>query len=315
MRKFTLVLALAISLAGLVVLGSAGAATKAAPKVAATKGASTKLSIRSYPGGVFGYVTSPATATCSSDRKVVVYEQVGEQRDPQSDPRVSADLAEASEPSFLWTVKTGRSGQFYARAAAIKGCDEALSGTVESQTPVLETAGTSNKYPTCGPYISEGTSEICWFGQLHLDLDQEGPFNPCRFGTGSGSCPGDGSGAPYPWGASLFGNSSVTQVYWKPQDSVRSFIVVAFGGNKREGDGVAHLGGTLLSSSSDGFTVTDGFAQNDAGYPNGDHFFTPDLPGQGPGEVGGPLKFNWENGSGTHYGSNVWIDGYLYLKH
>ena len=37
--------------------------------------------------------------------------------------------------------------------------------------------------------------------------------------------------------------------------------------------------------------------------------------GQGPGEVGGPLKFNWENGSGTHYGSNVWIDGYLYLKH
>jgi hypothetical protein len=315
MRKFTLVLALAISLAGLVVLGSAGAATKAAPKGAAGKGASTKLSIRSYPGGVFGYVNSPAAATCSSDRKVIVYEQVGEQRDPQSDPRVSSDLAEASEPSFLWTVKTGRSGQFYARAAAIKGCDEALSGTVESQTPVLETAGTNNKYPTCGPYISEGTSEICWLGQLHLDLDQEGPFNPCRFGTGSGSCPGDGSGAPYPWGASLFGNSSYSQVYWKPEGSVRSFVAVAFRDNKREGDGVAHLGGTLPSSNSDRFTVTDGFAQNDTGYPNGDHFFTPDLPGQGPGEVGGPLRFNWENGSGTHYGSNVWIDGYLYLKH
>lgn len=215
----------------------------------------------------------------------------------------------------MWTVKTGRSGRFYARAAAIKGCDEALSATIESQTPALEAAATSKKYPTCGPYVSEGTSEICSFGQLYLDLDQEGPFNPCRFGPGSGSCPGSGFDAPYPWGVNIFGDPTMTQVYWKQQGSVRSFTVVAFPTNKHEGNGAGHLTGTLPSSNSDRFTVADGFAQSDAGYPNGDHFFTPDLPGQGPGEVGGPLKFNWENGSGTHFGSKVWINGYLYLKH
>jgi hypothetical protein len=311
MRKFTLAFALFTSLAGLVVFGSAVAAAKPA----AAKPASTKLSIRSYPGGVFGYVTSPAAAACSSGRKVVVYEQVGAKRDPQSDPRISVDLAEASESSYLWTVATGKSGEFYARVAPIKGCGEALSATVESQTPALEAAGTNTNYPTCGPYVSEGTSEICNLGQLYMDLDQEGPFNPCRFGTGSGSCPGDGFDAPFPWGANPFGSPSRVQVYWKPEGSVRSFTVVSFPGSKREGNGAAHLGGTLPSSNSDRFTVKDGFAQNDTGYPNGDHFFTPDLPGQAPGEVGGPLRINWENGSGTHYGSKVWITGYLYLKH
>jgi hypothetical protein len=315
MRKFTLVLALATSLVGLVVLGSAGAATRSAtPKGAAGKPASTKLSIRSYPGGVFGYVTSPTTATCSSDRKVVVYEQVGEQRDPQSDPRISTDLAEPSESSFLWTVKTGRSGQFYARAAAIKGCDEALSATAESQTPTLEAAATNNKYPTCGPYVSEGTSEICNLGQLYLALDPEGAFSACRFGSSSGNCPGSAFDAPYPWGSTNTASSARTRMYWQ-EGPVRSVTIVSFPGLYPEGNGSAHLGGTLPNSGSDRFTVKDGFAQNDTGYPNGDHFFTPDLPGQAPGEVGGPLKLNFKNGSGIDRGAQVWITGYLYLKH
>jgi hypothetical protein len=308
MRKFTLALALFTSLAGLVVFGSAVAAAK-------PSAASTKLSVRSYPGGVFGYVTSPAAPTCSSDRKVVVYEQAGAKRDPQSDPRISVDLAEASESSFLWTVATGKSGEFYARVAPIKGCAEALSATVESQTPALEAAGTNTNYPTCGPYVSEGTSEICNLGQLYLSLEEEGFFNACGFGSSSGNCSGSAFDAPYPWGARTSANSARARVYWQPGTSARALTVVSFPGAYPEGNGSAHLGGTIPGSSSDRFTVKDGYAQNDTGYPNGDHFFTPDLPGQGPGEVGGPLKLNWQNGSGTDLGAQAWITGYLYLKH
>jgi hypothetical protein len=311
MRKFTLALALFTSLAGLVVFGSAVAVAKPA----AAKPASTKVSIRSYPGGVFGYVTSPAAATCSSDRKVVVYEQVGEKRDPQNDPRISVDLAEASESSFLWTVATGKSGEFYARAAPIKGCGEALSATVESQTLALEAAGANTNYPTCGPYVSEGTSEICNLGQLYLKLDAEGFLNRCGFGSGSGNCAGSAFDAPYPWGARNSANSARARVYWQQDGKVRALTVVSFPGAYPEGNGSAHLGGTIPDSSSAEFTVKDGYAQNDTGYPNGDHFFTPNLPGQQPGEVGGPLKLNWENESGTNLGAQVWITGYLYLKH
>jgi hypothetical protein len=306
MRKFTLVLAAALAVSSLFCVAGAGAAAKPA---------STKLSIRSYPGGVFGYVTSPKTKACSSDRKVVVFEQIGQQPDAKQDHRVAADLAEASESSFLWTVNTGASGEFYARAGVTAGCAAGVSGTVESTTPVLATTGTESQYPTCGPYVSEGTSEICWFGQLYMALEQEGPFNPCRFGSSSGNCAGEGRDAPFPWGTEYVGNHTRGQIYWKQDGSVRALTMVSYWGSSPGGDGAAHLGGHVPSSNSDRYTVTDAYAQNENGYPSGDHFFTPDLPGQTPGEVGGPLKLNFENGSGTDFGAQVWVQGYLYLKH
>jgi hypothetical protein len=84
-------------------------------------------------------------------------------------------------------------------------------------------------------------------------------------------------------------------------------------GSSAEGDGTAHLGGHIANSSSDSFTITDAFAQNESGYPNGDHFYTPDLPGQAPGEVGGPLAFNFKNGRAGSDGE-VLVSGFLYLK-
>jgi hypothetical protein len=64
-------------------------------------------------------------------------------------------------------------------------------------------------------------------------------------------------------------------------------------------------------NNSANFTITDGIAANDLGYPNGDHFYTPNIPGQQAGEVGGPLYLDFQFHSG---GSTVKIHGYLYLK-
>lgn len=85
---------------------------------------------------------------------------------------------------------------------------------------------------------------------------------------------------------------------------------VAFDG----GTGIAHLGGTMPGPGSADFSVEDGFATNESDYPNGDHFFTPDLPGAAAGEVGGPLKVNFVGGGWSEGGAELYIDGYLYLK-
>jgi hypothetical protein len=285
------------------------------PAAAVANPAPTKLSIQPYPGGVSGYVTTPKAKACASNRKVIVYQQTGDAPDRGKDPKIASDLAELSESSYMWTAKTGSTGQFYAGAEATKGCAAAFSEAVESQTPAFELGSMQSNYPPCGPYVSEGTSEVCWFGQLYMSLDQEGAFNPCRFGPATGSCPGDGHDAPFPWGLNFYGRHVRGEVFWRDDGKVRAFTMVSYWGTASGGDGAAHLSGHLPSSGSDRFTITDAYAQNDSGYPNGDHFYTPDLPGQAPGEVGGPLKLNFENGSGTDFGAQVWASGYLDLKH
>jgi hypothetical protein len=301
MRKLSV--ALVVVLACLSCLAVASASAKSVPA---------KLTIRSYPSGAFGYVES-ASKGCADQRKVEVFEQDGKRRDPANDRRAGSDRAEASEDSYLWTVKTKRSGRFYARAAAKPGCAAALSGTVRSLT-VNQGIGADNPdAPVCSPYTSEGTSEICRFTELYLDLEQEGAFNPCRFGSGSGGCPGLATGA-FPWGQGGGGGRVKAQINWSWNGKSRNIQVVSYPG-ERSGAAWAHLGGTVPNAGSDRFTVTDAFAQNDRGYPNGDHFFTPDLPGQRPGEIGGPLGINFQNGSGTNFGAECWISGYLYLKH
>lgn len=281
--------------------------------VASAKSVPTKLTIRSYPSGVFGYVES-ASKNCADKRKVEVFEQSGKRRDPAIDRRVASDRAEISEDSYLWTVKTKRSSRFYARAAAQPGCAAALSGTIRSLT-VAEGIGADNPdVPICGPYVSEGPSEVCRFTEMYLDIEQEGAFNPCRFGSSSGGCPGLANGAPFPWGQGVGGGRVKMQISWGWNGQSRNLQVVSYPGD-RSGSGWAHLGGTVPNAGSPRYTISDAFAQNDKGYPNGDHFFTPDLPGQGAGEIGGPLTINFQNGSGTDFGAQCWISGYLYLKH
>lgn len=273
---------------------------------ASAKPAPSKLTIESVPSGAFGYVSS-ARAACAKGRQVVLFEAQGGQRRPASDPRVGSDRAEESEDSFLWSVETRREGRFYARATATRSCAAALSRVLPAVSPITGQGSPDSTYPPCSPYVSEGTSQICEFSELYLDLDQEGPFNPCRFGDSSGGCPGAATGL-FPWGKTGARGKPRVQVSWRWNGTSRTLEVASEGSAGR-------LDGTIPNSGSDRFTVTTGFARNDKGGSNGDYFFTPNLPGQGPGEVGGPLKLNFKNGSGTNFGAEAWISGYLFLKH
>jgi hypothetical protein len=276
---------------------SAASAAAAGPKSSPPK-----LTIEAVPGGAFGLVKARDVKSCAAGRKVVVFRQLGDAPDAD-DPRAAADRAAQTEPgTYQWSVDLEGSGNFYARAAAKRGCPAIQSAVVESQAPAaILGADSGPSYPTCSPYVSEGTSEICRFDQLYVDLEQEGPFNPCRFGPSSGGCPGRAQGL-FPWG---FGRPR-TQVSWHQSGPVRVLEIAS-------SDNAGRLDGHLPSSGSNRFTVTNGFARNDRG--GGDNFYTPDLPGQAPGEVGGPLSLNFENGSGTDFGAQVWVSGYLYLKH
>jgi hypothetical protein len=186
---------------------------------------------------------------------------------------------------------------------------------VGSSAPTAGAAAGDEKYPPCGPYVSEGTSDICRFEQVYLVLEEEGFLDPCRFGSSNGACSGEGKDAPFPWGKSYNGENTRMRIVWRTDPSERA-VTIAFSWGRQSGhDEVAWLSGHVPGAGSDRFTVTSAFAQYESNPDAGDHFFTPDLPGQGPGEVGGPLRFNFQNGSGTDIGAKLWVGGYLYLKH
>jgi len=106
-----------------------------------------------------------------------------------------------------------------------------------------------------------------------------------------------------------------TQLYWKPKTRFvpdhGHLLGVLPGWERCRPSRRPHPPTRALSS--DRYTITDAYAQNEAGYPNGDHFYTPDPAGAAAGRVGGPLKLNFENGSGTDFGAKSWVSGYLYL--
>jgi hypothetical protein len=296
MRKLSLVLAVVMACLSCF---AASAGAKSAP---------TKLTIQSSPGGAFGYVSSPDTKTCAANRKVVVFEQVGAERDPASDPRVAADRAGESEAKYVWTVQAGRSGNFYAQAAAKPGCGAALSGTVQSLTVAQGIGKDPTDYPPCGPYVSQGPTEICRFNAMFLELEFP-EHQECSWGAASNSCPGEATVGLFPWAVAAIGGGTTVKLSWFPSGGKREVTVDSYS----NGTFAAQLGGSVPFAGSPRFTVTNGFAANGFGNPNGDRFFTPNLPGQAQGEVGGPLAINVQSLSTG--GASAWISGYLYLRH
>ena len=175
-------------------------------------------------------------------------------------------------------------------------------------------AGERTDYPPCGPYVNEGTSFICKFEQLHLDLEGVGAFSKCRFGDDSSACQGVATNGLFPWGRTFASRGRPkVKIAWGWNGSSRDLTVITYR-DDQGATGVANLTGTVPNAGSPRFTVTEAFAQSGDGYPNGNHFYTPNLPGQGPGEPGGPLAINFQNGTGTDWGAVADIWGYLYLK-
>ncbi|HKZ13345.1 MAG TPA: hypothetical protein VJL81_05825 [Solirubrobacterales bacterium] len=272
--------------------------------------APTKVTIQSYPEGVYGYVSSPAKA-CGAKRQVVVFEQIADQRDPSSDPRVVTGRSGPSEGGrYQWSAKTDDAGNFYAQAMPTKGCGSALSGVALGVGQDSAAAGPS--YPPCSPYSGEGTAEYCDLGQIHYALTEEGFLEYCRFGSSSGNCPGRADGL-FPWGKAANGASPGARIYWKPNGSGgRSVSAVSFYKDSASGEGVAFLAGTMPGPGSNRFTITEGWAQNEFGGNAGQTFKTLELPGRRPGEVGGPLDMNFVNNHDS--GANAWISGFLYVN-
>jgi hypothetical protein len=209
--------------------------------------------------------------------------------------------------AYQWSIKTQRRGRFYAQALDMEGCPIASSKTIAMHVSSVSGNGGAS-YPPCSPYVSEGPTTICHFEQLHLSLDDT---RQCAFGPSDGDCSGHAVAGLYPWGAlgTGLGTGRHVQFEWHWG---RKVLFVAYDptlGNK----GIAHLGGNVPGPKSPDFTVQDGFATNDSGYPNGDHFYTPDIPGQAAGEVGGPLQIKLIDSNSSHY-AQVYIEGYVYLK-
>ncbi len=281
------------------------AVAAAAPRA---KPARTGVTINTWPKGLFGYVKSPKSGSCAARRWVLVYRQRGRRQLPAKDKRIARvqALGSAATRTYQWSIRTAGQGRFYVRVAFKRGCATAASRSLALR-PVGRRGGEGDSalYPACSPWISDsGGSVICHFAEMHFEVD-------CSAFTASKlDCATTADSGPFPWGLNASAAKAEGRLYWDWGD--HKVLYVAY--TPRQGTtGTAHLGGTMPGPGSDRFTIEDGFAQNESGYPNGDHFYTPDIPGQAAGEVGGPLRFRFVGG-GTRGRSDAYVDGYLYLK-
>ena len=282
------------------------AAVVSSASSAADRRGETRLTIDAWPGGLFGYVKA-SSARCGEGREVTVFKQRGPERSRRRDVRVGKVEAKRSSDFIRWSLRTHKSGRFYARVGKRAGCEKALSRTIRTRPEAGggTGGGDDDKYPVCSPFVSEGPTTICKIPMLRFGIFTG---RGCGgFGETQGTCSGKADEGPYPWGLTPAGFAPDVGFDWNQND--RGVLFVAYKPGQREGN--AFLSGTSPAPNSARFTINDGYAQGDAGYGSGDHFYTPDLPGQDAGEVGGPLYLDFNYSSG---GSTVKIHGYLYLK-
>jgi hypothetical protein len=285
----------------------AAAVAVSASALAATSHRSTshsRVSIRPWPLGVFGYVTSPASRQCGAHRRVVVFRARGKGRDPRRDKRIGVARARRNNGLYQWVERTGMVGRLYAKAPSRGGCAPALSKVLRTAPGAGGGDTGGNDYPNCSPYVSEGTTSICKFGSRDDPLDFFAPH--CgSFTKSDDQCDAKPLGGLFPWaGSANFGwhGAGQREVYY-------------FAYQPGISNDSAHLHGSMGGPNTADYTIDDGFAQNDQGPGQGDHFYTPDVPGQKAGEVGGPLYLNYftnEHEPGLPYEVQIW--GYLYLK-
>jgi hypothetical protein len=264
----------------------------------------TRLTIEALPEGVFGAVDSPSRA-CAEGRRVAVFAQRGERRRPRADRRVATAKAKREGGVHRWYVRTRRGGELYARLSAKDGCRGDVTRSISlDDEPGGPGGGVGASATPCGPYVSETSSRICRLDQIYATIERV-----CRFGNSSAadSCTGEALRGSFPWG----------------QTGTQQFQRISFRFNHRTHEleystgrtftlGYSYLRGTIPSPASAAFHIDEALAVNDQGETSGDRFYTPDLPGQNPGEPGGPLYLNYRGFSND--AGEVYIHGYLYLR-
>ena len=92
----------------------------------------TRLTIRGPNGDFHGRVNS-TSASCLGDRRVSVFEQLGDEQSPSTDDRIASDTSDVQGDHGEWSVgNTGfRDGFFYAKVGRAPGCRAARSRTIE----------------------------------------------------------------------------------------------------------------------------------------------------------------------------------------
>jgi hypothetical protein len=114
-------------------LATAAVAAAAFTGAAGAAGSKSTVSIKGDNGDYYGYVKSADAANCESDRKVVVYKQLGSTQSPKTDQKIGSDIAQPNGPDAMWSIGNSgyKTGKFYAKAAKVPGyCKVAFSPTI-----------------------------------------------------------------------------------------------------------------------------------------------------------------------------------------
>ena len=179
------------------------------------------------------------------------------------------------------------------------------AGTKAAPDPVLQ--GAAKSYPECSPYLSETAAVFCRFNRMHVGFD-----NACSFSPQNGNCAGRADSGSFPWGTSGSARDPYVLVSWHQSGTGdgRKVTFKSYGPTYSRVPS-AELTGYVSGSGSGDLHVETAVAGNDQGFPNGDEYYTLDLPGRATGKVGGPLSINWESHGIKR--SEVTVEGYLYL--
>jgi hypothetical protein len=167
--------------------------------------------------------------------------------------------------------------------------------------------GSTKSYPECTPYLSETAATFCRFGTMHVEFD-----GSCSFSYRTGNCAGHADKGSFPWGTSGSAKDPYVLVFWQPAGSGdgRKVVLRSYGPVYSRIPS-AELTGYVPAGGSPELVVYSAIAGNDQGFPKGDEYLTPNLPGRGYGQPGGPLYINWQ-AHGIQR-AEVTIEGYLYL--
>jgi hypothetical protein len=264
------------------VLTAALAAGTGAASASAASGhrARTKVTIASWPDGVFGYVNS-SNAACESGRKIELFRETkpgGPAR------RVNSETAARSQRGYEWLAETAHGDTYYAVAEATSQCTAATSRalSVSSGADLPRCPDTTDG--KCVLVINAMESRLCY------SFSDEAGY--CQ-GTTSGDVNQDWSSrtrAEFSWRGA--GGRSVNYSAWYTGETF-SYVAWIFG--------------YVPGASSADLMVSDAYP-----YDSRFHFYTPDKPGVLPGRDGGPLYLNFDSPSFPSSTYHIIIWGTLY---
>lgn len=310
-RHVAVAVAAALTLGVLLLLLGGGADPAGAKLGESGKGAA-RVSISPWSQGVLGNV-SGGPKGCAEGRQVSVYRLDGSDPKPGKDKRVGTERTSTGPGPAVYYVASAVKGRLYAKTQRTEQCDSRISKTLARSGLGSGAKEDDPKYPDCSPYVSETGSTICQFSQISMtcsgdDFDVTAGICTSKQ-NGTSSIANSGS---YPWGASgQVQAESRGRVNWNHNDG--GFYYAAFPyGTEHLDNPMATLAGKVPNPAGAEFYVSDAWGRGDTGALSGDHLYTPNIPGQAAGTIGGPLYLNFVN---RRFDSNrVEIHGYLYLK-